>query len=113
MKKHDIAPLDCVPDVIALFENRKVMADQLGVTPKSITQVVMQGMFPASWWLILRNEARRQGKQINEDLFRFRLPPPPGVERGDIVADALADGHGNNREKHFPNSKASHRKAPA
>lgn len=58
---------------------RKTMADALGVLPTAVSNGVVRGAFPASWFLVVKALADARGIECPPDLFGMR-PPPQSVD---------------------------------
>lgn len=65
---------------------RKALADALGVGPTAVSNAVVRGEFPASWFLSVKDMADKIGHQCPPELFKMRLPhsqnvnPPAGLQ---------------------------------
>lgn len=55
---------------------RKKIADTLGVGPTAVSNHVVRGSFPASWYFVLKTLADDIGVECPPDLFSMKTPPP-------------------------------------
>lgn len=55
---------------------RKKIEQKLGVGKSSISNAVSDGMFPASWYLVIKGLADADGIECPESVFNFKDPSP-------------------------------------
>ncbi len=55
---------------------RKTIADALGVLPQAVSNAVVRGWFPSSWFLAVKAIADAEGQQCPPELFKMRAHPP-------------------------------------
>lgn len=51
---------------------RKEMADALGVLPTAVSNAVVRGWFPSSWFLAVKYLADNKGQSCPPELFKMR-----------------------------------------
>lgn len=51
---------------------RQEIADAVGVGLTAVSNAVVRGEFPSSWYLAVKSVADRQGRQCPPDLFKMR-----------------------------------------
>ncbi|MEM6891856.1 MAG: hypothetical protein AAF636_27625 [Pseudomonadota bacterium] len=66
--------LETVDEVISLL-GRQFMAEKIGVAETSISNARKRGVFPSSWFLIIRELLSAEGKKCSEALFSFVEQP--------------------------------------
>lgn len=69
---------------------RKSMADALGVKPTAVSNAVVRGTFPASWFLVLQALAREKKAECPPELFGMRAPPQDVDAAAPLQGDAAA-----------------------
>lgn len=77
---------------------RKEMADALGVGPTAVSNAVVRGEFPASWFLLVKSLADQAGHHCPPDLFKMRLPTSPNVD-ATAARQAVAPEKVNDRRR--------------
>lgn len=79
--------------ILADAVGRKNMADALGVGLTAVSNAVVRGWFPSSWFLAVKALADRRGIDCPPDLFKMKPGASPSVDcptpvQGDDVAGA-------------------------
>lgn len=59
---------------------RKKIADAVGVLPTAVSNHVVRGVFPSSWFLAIQPLAIAAGQECPPALFKMRLPSPQAVD---------------------------------
>lgn len=59
---------------------RKTIADELGVLPTAVSNAVVRGWFPSSWFLAVKAIADREGVACPPELFKMRVHTTPSVD---------------------------------
>lgn len=59
---------------------RKRMADTLGVGVTAVSNAVVRGWFPSSWFLAVKNMAEAEGQECPPSLFKMRTGTSPNVD---------------------------------
>lgn len=59
---------------------RKTIADALGVLPTAVSNAVVRGWFPSSWFLAVKAIADRMGQDCPPELFKMRAHNPSSVD---------------------------------
>lgn len=67
---------------------RKKMADALGVLPTAVSNAVVRGWFPSSWFLVVKALADEVGQDCPPELFKMRPSNPQGVDDTPARQDA-------------------------
>ena len=67
---------------------RKNIADALGVGLTAVSNAVVRGIFPSSWFLVMRELAENAGVSCPPGLFKMRVHNSPNVDRAPIVQGA-------------------------
>ena len=69
------------------------MAEELGVGTTAVSNAVVRGYFPPSWWLVCNALASEAGARCPEHLFKMKVPRNPSyVDRaGDFQGSTATD----------------------
>ncbi|AEI70961.1 hypothetical protein [EBPR podovirus 2] len=59
---------------------RKTIADALGVLPTAVSNAVVRGWFPSSWFLAVKAIADAEGRECPPELFKMRAHNPSSVD---------------------------------
>ncbi|WP_277022212.1 hypothetical protein [Paracoccus hibiscisoli] len=59
---------------------RKKIADALGVLPTAVSNAVVRGWFPSSWFLVVKSMADQVGQDCPPELFKMRVSDTPNVD---------------------------------
>lgn len=59
---------------------RKKIADALGVLPTAVSNAVVRGWFPSSWFLVVKSLADEVGQACPPELFKMRVSDTPNVD---------------------------------
>lgn len=51
---------------------RKIIADALGVLPTAVSNAVVRGWFPSSWFLAVKSLAESRGVECPPELFKMK-----------------------------------------
>lgn len=54
---------------------RKTIADALGVGLTAVSNAVVRGWFPSSWFLVIGELAERAGRDCPPELFKMKTHP--------------------------------------
>ena len=54
---------------------RKKLADAAGVLPTAVSNAVVRGWFPSSWFLTAQSLAAEHGIECPPELFGMKVPP--------------------------------------
>jgi hypothetical protein len=65
--------------ILADALGRKSMSDAVGVGLTAISNAVIRGWFPSSWFLAVKELADQKGVECPPDLFRMRTGTPQNV----------------------------------
>ena len=60
---------------------RKKMADALRVLPTAVSNAVVRGWFPSSWFLVVKALADEVGQDCPPALFKLKTHDPRTVDR--------------------------------
>lgn len=75
---------------------RKAIADALGVLPTAVSNAVVRGWFPSSWFLAVKAIADQEGQECPPELFKMRVGATQSVDHppanGAPTAPAQAPG---------------------
>lgn len=58
---------------------RKQISDALGVGLTAVSNAVVRGAFPSSWFLVVKSLAEKGGHSCPPELFNMRSVNPPSV----------------------------------
>lgn len=61
---------------------RKTIADALGVGLTAVSNAVVRGWFPSSWFLAVKSVADAAGQECPPELFRMRSHASQSVDSG-------------------------------
>ncbi len=57
---------------IANLIGRRKIADELGVSYSAVSNHVVEGVFPASWYKVIKHLAAENHVSVEESLFKFK-----------------------------------------
>lgn len=65
---------------LASVIGRRRMAERLGLLPTAVSNAVVRGSFPASWYIVIKQLADEAGVECPVELFRMRASEPSSRE---------------------------------
>lgn len=71
---------------------RKTIADALGVLPTAVSNAVVRGWFPSSWFLAVKAIADAEGRECPPELFKMRVGATHSVDHPPAHGNATPAG---------------------
>jgi hypothetical protein len=71
---------------------RKTIADALGVLPQAVSNAVVRGWFPSSWFLAVKAIADGAGQECPPELFKMRVGATHSVDHPPAHGNATPAG---------------------
>lgn len=63
--------MDTVKEIVSHFKQARI-AQAVGVKQPTVSQAVKFGLFPAAWYLAIKNLCAEEGVEISDSVFRMK-----------------------------------------